>query len=69
MTRDANVQGYLLTKSDRLCRSIDALTENYLRDNRTVTKKDVRLLTKAIKIAIGQELTYQGYQKEVKPCK
>ena len=61
---DANVQTFCLTKSDRINRRIEAITNSYIRETRTVTKKDVKSLSKAIQIMIAQELTYKGIEKK-----
>ena len=64
MTRDANVQGYLLVKSDRINQRISNFARTVKRQNKLIAVEDFNEFIKAMQIMIAQELTYEGIKKE-----
>ena len=63
-TYNANVQGWLLTKSDRINRRIEKFAQSVKLHNNTIAAKDFLEFVKAMQIMIAQELTYQKYTEE-----
>ena len=63
---DVNVQGFLLTKSDRINNRIQKLSDIVCKQNTLVEVKEVRKMIKSIQILIAQELTYRGIEEELK---
>lgn len=64
MTRDANVQGYLLVKSDRINQRISNFARTVKKQNKLIAVEDFNEFIKAMQIMIAQELTYEGIKKE-----
>ena len=65
-TYNANVQGWLLTKSDRINHRIEKFAQSVKLHNNTIAAKDFLEFVKAMQIMIAQELTYQKYAEESK---
>ena len=63
---DVNVQGFLLTKSDRINNRIQKLSDIVCKQNTLVEVKEVKKMIKSIQILIAQELTYKGIEEELK---
>ena len=61
---NANVQGWLLTKSDRINKRIEKFSQSVKLHNNLIAREDFLEYNKAIQIMIAQELTYQKYQEE-----
>ena len=68
-TYDANVQGFLLTKSDRINGRLEKWRITTKKQNSTIDIKDFNECIKSIQIMIAQELTYKKYREEGKQCK
>ena len=68
---NANIQGWLLTKSDRINKRIEKFSQSVKKHNNLIAVKDFLEYNKAIQIMIAQELTYQKYEeeKEEEKCK
>lgn len=62
-TFDANVQGFLLTKSDRINKRIDDFAVTVKKQNSLIDIKDFAKFVKSIQVLIAQELTYKGIYK------
>lgn len=62
-TFNANVQGFLLTKSDRINKRIDDYTVTVKKQNSLIDIKDFAKFVKSIQVLIAQELTYKGIYK------
>lgn len=63
---DVNVQGFLLTKSDRINNRIQKLSDIVCKQNTLVEVKEVKKMIKSIQVLIAQELTYKGIEEELK---
>lgn len=59
-TFDANVQGFLLTKSDRINYRIENFKATVKTQNSTIAVSDFLKFVKSLQIMIAQELTYKG---------
>ena len=66
---NANVQGWLLTKSDRINKRIENFSQSVKKHNNLIAQKDFLEFTKAMQIMIAQELTYQKYKEETEEKK
>lgn len=60
---NANVKGFLLTKSDRINGRIDKLGRIVCKQNTTIDVKDFKKFVKSVEILIAQELTTKGIEK------
>jgi len=63
---NANIKGWLLTKSDRINARLEKRAKIIKTQNSMVYVKDVNKFVKDIQIMIAQELTYQKYCEEHK---
>lgn len=63
-TFDANVQGFLLTKSDRINCRIENFKATVRTQNSTIAVSDFLKFVKSIQIMIAQQLTYKGIEGE-----
>lgn len=72
-TRDknynANIQGWLLVKSDRICSRMNQFARTIRTQNSLITVDDFLEYEKAMEIMIAQELTYKKYEEEVEEIK
>lgn len=57
---DANVQGFLLTKSDRINGRIEKYAHTVRTQNTTIDIKDFSKFVKSVQILIAQELSIKG---------
>lgn len=62
---DANAQGFVLVKSDRINTRIRRLVYSFLAQNKTITKKNVKELANEIEAIVTQELTYKGAEETI----
>lgn len=63
-TYNANVQGWLLTKGDRINRRIEKFSQSVKLHNNLISQKDFLEFVKAMQIMIAQELTYKKFREE-----
>lgn len=63
---DVNVQGFLLTKSDRINNRIEKFAQTVCKQNTTIDVKDFKKFVKSVQVLIAQELTYKGIEKTSK---
>ena len=63
---NATVQGFLLTKSDRIVRRIDNFRRGVKQQNHLIAVEDFDRFVKAIEILIEQELTIRGNTRDNK---
>lgn len=63
-TIDVNVQGFLLTKSDRINSRIEKFAQTVKKQNTTIDVKDFAKFVKAVQILIAQELSYRGNTRQ-----
>lgn len=66
---NANIQGWLLTKSDRINKRIETFMQTVKKQNTTIDVKDFNKAIKAIQIMIAQELTYKKFIEETEAKK
>lgn len=57
---DANVQGFLLTKSDRINGRIEQYASTVKKQTTTIDIKDFSKFVKSVQILIAQELSIKG---------
>lgn len=57
---DANVQGFLLTKSDRINGRIEQYASTVKKQTTTIDIKDFAKFVKSVQILIAQELSIKG---------
>ncbi len=65
-TYNANIKGWLLTKSDRINTRLEKFSHTVKTQNSTIAVKDFLKFVKDVQIMIAQELTYQKYCEEHK---
>ena len=63
-TYDANVQGFLLTKSDRINSRMEKYSQTIKKQNSMVAESDVRKFVKDMQIMIAQELNEKGIPRK-----
>ena len=63
-TFNANVQGFLLTKSDRINRRIENFSLQVKKNNHLIAVEDFSKFVKSIQILIAQELSYRGNTRD-----
>ena len=61
---NAGIQGFLLTKSDRINRRIEQFAQTVKRQNSLIAVEDFNRCIKSIQILIAQELTYKGNTRD-----
>lgn len=61
---NANVQGYLLTKSDRINRRIERFALQIKKNNSLIAVEDFGKFIKSIQILIAQELSIRGNTRD-----
>lgn len=59
-TIDVNVQGFLLTKSDRINNRIEQFAKTVYKQNNLIDVNDFKKFVKSVQILVAQELTYRG---------
>lgn len=65
-TYNANAQGWLLTKGDKINRRIEQFSKSVKLHNNLIAQKDFLEFVKAMQIMIAQELTYKKFREEGK---
>lgn len=63
---NANVQGYLLTKSNRIIERIESFRLGVKKQNHLIAVEDFDKFVKAIEILIAQELNIRGNTRDNK---
>ena len=63
---DVNVQGFLLTKSDRINTRIDKFARTIKKQNTLIDIKDFYSFVKDVQVLIAKELSYRGNVREEK---
>ncbi len=66
---NANIKGWLMTKSDRINRRMEDYKLVVSKQNTTIDIKDFNRFVKSMQIMIAQELTYQKYLEETEDKK